>query len=101
MLLCLTNGGLRYFLYCFRICDKCGKHSPIADNYNDALKFAKENGWTTGISLDRAIVSIKKLEKIKEILSKRDNAFDGQEFGASYSDLDNIIEEIREVIVKG
>lgn len=30
----------------YRVCDKCGKHSPTADNYNDALKFAKENGWT-------------------------------------------------------
>lgn len=48
--------------------------------------------------LDIAIKSLEKQIKLKEILSKRDNAFDGQEFGASYSDLDNIIEEIREVI---
>lgn len=41
---------------------------------------------------------IDKQEKIKEILKKRDNAFDGQEFGASYSDLDGIIEEIRAAI---
>lgn len=45
-----------------------------------------------------AMKAIKTVEKIKDILNKRDNAFDGQEFGASYSDLDNIIEEIREVI---
>lgn len=48
--------------------------------------------------IDKAIETIGKIDKIKEILNKRDNAFDGQEFGASYGDLDNIIEEIREVI---
>ena len=45
-----------------------------------------------------AIKAIDTVERIKKILAKRDNAFDGQEFGASYSDLDNIMEEIREVI---
>lgn len=29
----------------YRVCDKCGKHSPYADNYNDALDKAKEAGW--------------------------------------------------------
>ena len=29
----------------YRVCDKCGKHSPYADNYNEALKKAKEAGW--------------------------------------------------------
>ena len=29
----------------YRVCDKCGQHSPYADNYNDALKKAKEAGW--------------------------------------------------------
>ena len=48
--------------------------------------------------IDKAIETIVKIDKIKEILNKRDNAFDGQEFGASYGDLDSIIEEIREVI---
>ena len=28
-----------------RVCDKCGKHSPYADNYNEALNKAKEAGW--------------------------------------------------------
>ena len=28
-----------------RICDKCGKYSPYADNYNEALDKAKEAGW--------------------------------------------------------
>lgn len=46
----------------------------------------------------KAIQALEKQEKIKEIINKRDNAFVGQEFGASYSDLDNIIEEIRNVI---
>lgn len=29
----------------FRVCDKCGKRSPYADNYNEALDKAKESGW--------------------------------------------------------
>ena len=29
----------------YRKCDNCGKHSPYADNYNDALKKAKLDGW--------------------------------------------------------
>ena len=29
----------------YRICDKCGKRSPCADNYNEALDKAKEAGW--------------------------------------------------------
>lgn len=28
-----------------RICDKCGKHSPYAESYNEALDKAKEAGW--------------------------------------------------------
>jgi len=30
--------------YC-RVCDRCGKHSPYANNYNEALDKAKEAGW--------------------------------------------------------
>lgn len=30
----------------YRICDKCGKHSPYADSYNEALDKAKAAGWT-------------------------------------------------------
>lgn len=40
----------------------------------------------------------KKLKGVKDLLSYRDNAFDDQEFGASYCDLDNVIEEIRKVV---
>lgn len=29
----------------YRVCDKCGKHSPYADSYNEALEKAKEAGW--------------------------------------------------------
>lgn len=29
----------------YRKCDNCGKHSPSADTYNDALKKAKLAGW--------------------------------------------------------
>lgn len=51
-----------------------------------------------GKAVNEALLALAKLDEIKEIISKRDNAFDGQEFGASYCDLDNIIEEIREVV---
>ena len=44
------------------------------------------------------VQALSMVENIKTILQKRDNAFDAKEFGASYSDLDNIIEEIREVV---
>lgn len=29
----------------YRICDKCGKHSPMTDDYNEAIDKAKECGW--------------------------------------------------------
>lgn len=29
----------------YKICDKCGKHSPYGDSYNEALDKAKEAGW--------------------------------------------------------
>lgn len=29
----------------YRVCDKCGKHSPYADSYNEALSKAIEAGW--------------------------------------------------------
>ena len=29
----------------YRVCDGCGKHSPYADNYNEALEKAKAVGW--------------------------------------------------------
>lgn len=29
----------------YRICDGCGKHSPYADSYKEALDKAKEVGW--------------------------------------------------------
>jgi hypothetical protein len=29
----------------YRVCDRCGKHSPYADSYNDALDKAKAAGW--------------------------------------------------------
>lgn len=69
----------------------------------NGLKFLKEKLFN-GIykdkleCIDKAIKALENQESIKEILTKRDNAFEGQEFGASYGDLDGIIEEIREVI---
>jgi hypothetical protein len=29
----------------YKVCDKCGKHSPYADSHNEALDKAKEAGW--------------------------------------------------------
>ena len=29
----------------YKICDKCGKHSPYADSHNEALEKAKALGW--------------------------------------------------------
>ena len=29
----------------YRVCDKCGKHSPYADSHNEALDKAKAAGW--------------------------------------------------------
>lgn len=29
----------------YRVCDKCGKHSPYAESYDEALVKAKEAGW--------------------------------------------------------
>lgn len=37
--------GLKTKYKSYRVCDKCGKHSPYADNYNEALDKAKESGW--------------------------------------------------------
>ena len=31
--------------YSYRVCDGCGKHSPYANSYNEALDKAKEAGW--------------------------------------------------------
>ena len=28
-----------------RVCDRCGKHSPYANSYNEALDKAKAAGW--------------------------------------------------------
>lgn len=41
----LFLNGLQTKYKSYRVCDKCGKHSPYADNYNDALNKAKEAGW--------------------------------------------------------
>ena len=29
----------------YRMCDRCGAHSPYADSHNEALNKAKEAGW--------------------------------------------------------
>jgi thymidine kinase len=42
-LLFMSNLERSYKTY--RICDKCGKHSPYADSYNEALDKARNAGW--------------------------------------------------------
>ena len=37
----------------YRVCDKCGKHSPYADNYNDALDKAKTAGWVHYVACNK------------------------------------------------
>ena len=37
----------------YRICDRCGKHSPYADSYNEALDKAKEAGWIHYVNSNR------------------------------------------------
>lgn len=41
----LFVSGLQTKYQQHRVCDACGKHSPGADNYNEALEKAKEAGW--------------------------------------------------------
>ena len=41
----LFRSGLLTAHKSYRVCDKCGKHSPYADSYNEALEKAKEDGW--------------------------------------------------------
>ena len=41
----LFMSGVKTTYKSYRICDKCGKHSPYADSYNEALDKAKEAGW--------------------------------------------------------
>ena len=41
----LFMSGLQTKHQSYRVCDGCGKHSPYADSYNEALDKAKEAGW--------------------------------------------------------
>lgn len=41
----LFMSGLQTKYKAYRVCDKCGKHSPYANDYNEALDKAKEVGW--------------------------------------------------------
>lgn len=34
----------------YRICDKCGKHSPYANSHNEALDKAKDAGWIHSVT---------------------------------------------------
>jgi hypothetical protein len=41
----LFMSGLQTKYKACRVCDKYGKHSPYANDYNEALDKAKEAGW--------------------------------------------------------
>lgn len=41
----LFMGSLKTVHKRYRLCDKCGNHSPYADSEAEALKKAKEAGW--------------------------------------------------------
>ena len=36
----------------YRVCDRCGEHSPYADNQKEALEKAKNAGWFHDGNLD-------------------------------------------------
>lgn len=79
------------------------KKSVKIMNNQDALnilqtKSFNDNPMEFYNAMNVAIASLESIIQVQEILNKRDNAFDGQEFGATYSDLDNIIEEIRKTV---
>lgn len=62
----------------------------------ECLEIALEQ-YDTKLQTDLKTLT-EKQNKIKEILKYREIAFDSNEFGATYSDLDNIIEQISDVI---
>lgn len=41
----LFVSGIQTKTNSYRVCDGCGKHSPYANSYNEALDKAKEAGW--------------------------------------------------------
>lgn len=41
----LFMGSLKTVHKRYRVCDKCGSHSPYADSEAEALEKAKEAGW--------------------------------------------------------
>lgn len=41
----LFMSGIQTIYKTYRICDKCGRHSPYAEDYNSAIEKAKESGW--------------------------------------------------------
>lgn len=41
----LFLSGIKTKHQSYLVCDGCGKHSPYADSYNEALDKAKEAGW--------------------------------------------------------
>jgi hypothetical protein len=49
----LTMSSLTTNCATYRICDKCGKHSPYANSYNEALEKAKEVGWVHFVDGDQ------------------------------------------------
>lgn len=49
----LFISGVKTNIGKYRICDKCGKHSPYAESHNEALDKAKAAGWIHYVEGDK------------------------------------------------
>ena len=49
----LFVSGIETKFKSYRVCDGCGKHSPYANSYNEALDKAKEAGWVHYVNGNR------------------------------------------------
>ena len=49
----LFMSGLQTSVGKYRVCDKCGKHSPYADSHNEVLNKARAAGWVHYVDGDK------------------------------------------------
>ena len=69
----LFVSGIEIIFKSCRVCDRCGKHSPYANSYNEALDKAKEAGWVHYVDGNRDYCPEcirKKKDEIQEICLK-------------------------------
>ena len=62
----------------YRVCDGCGKHSPYANSYNEALDKAKEAGWVHYVDGNRDYCPEcirKEKDEIREVCRKFSEKF--------------------------